>query len=101
MGSGASGEFVMDTAQVKIIGSRFADFSSRYKNLMTQMRTTIEDLGTCWKSEDYNQFLSIYEQNSETIDQMSRAYESFGEILTETGTNAEKASEDLRSSFGR
>jgi len=71
MGSGASGEFVMDTAQVKIIGSRFADFSSRYKNLMTQMRTTIEDLGTCWKSEDYNQFLSIYEQNSETIDQMS------------------------------
>lgn len=95
----AQGTFMMDPGQIQQSGARFQNFSNEYANLMNSLRSTIEDLGSCWKSEDYNQFVAIYQQNAETIDQMSKAFASFGEILTETGTVATQASEDLRSSF--
>ncbi len=95
----ASGTFMMDPTQVQQSGSRFQEFSTEYANDMASLRSTIEDLGSCWKSEDYNQFVAIYQQNAETIDQMSKAFASFGEILTTTGANAVQASADLRSTF--
>lgn len=94
-----NGTFMMDPGQIQQSGARFQSFSQEYANCMNSLRSTIEDLGGCWKSEDYNQFVAIYQQNAETIDQMSRAFASFGEILTTTGANATQASEDLRSTF--
>ncbi len=94
-----TGTFSIDTARISQSGNRFQEFSHDYTQIMTNLRTTIEDLGGCWKSDDYNQFVSIYEQNSEVIDQMSKAFASFGEILTTTSQKVDAASEALRASF--
>ncbi len=98
MASG-NGTFMMDPAAVQQSGTNFQNFSIRYSTEMNNLRNVIEDLGRCWKSEDYNQFLQIYQQNAEVIQQMSKAFASFGEVLTTTGTNAVQKSEDLRASF--
>lgn len=94
-----SGSYYMDTEEVKKIGAKFEMFSGEYDTLMKHLQAVVQDLGVCWKSEDYNKFLSVFEQHKETIDQMGKAYASFGEILTETGANAEKQSAELRDSI--
>lgn len=99
MSSNASGTFMMDPQEVERSGERFKDLSEEYKQCMNKLNATVEDLGTCWKSEDYNQFKSIFEQNAETIKQMSEAFASFGNILSTTGSNAASESAELRSTF--
>ena len=90
------GIFKMDTAKINESGAKFQEYSEEYRNLMTQLRTTVEDLGACWKAEDYQAFLAIYEKNAESIDQMSKAFASFGEILSTVSKNVDKASANLR-----
>ncbi len=95
----ATGTFSIDPAQISQSGAKFQQFSQDYRTNMMQLRSAIEDLGGCWKSEDYNQFVAIYQQNAEIIDQMSKAFASFGDILTTTSANVNTASEELRSTF--
>ncbi len=90
-----NGTFSMDTAQVSQIGAKFQELSREYANDMTQLRSTIEDLGSSWKSEVYNKFVSVYEKNAETIDQMSKAFASFGDMLTSTSNEVNRITQDL------
>lgn len=94
-----TGTYEMNPGEVQKSGQNFQNFSSRYATEMNSLRSAIEELGRCWKSEDYNQYLAIYEQNAETINQMSKAFDSFGTILTTTSSNAAQASSDLQGSF--
>ena len=95
----ATGTYSIDPAKINESGLKFQQFSQDYRTDMMQLRSTIEDLGVCWKSEDYNQFVAIYQKNAEVIDQMSKAFASFGDILSTTSASANSASEELRSSF--
>ena len=90
-----NGTFSMDTAQVSQIGAKIQELSREYANDMTQLRSTIEDLGSSWKSEVYNKFVSVYEKNAETIDQMSKAFASFGDMLTSTSNEVNRITQDL------
>lgn len=94
-----SGTFSIDTAQVGQSGAKFQEYSREYSNLMTQLKNTIEDLGSCWKGEDYTKFTAVYTQNAETIEQMSKAFASFGEILSSTSSDVNRLSQDLQDSF--
>ncbi len=95
----ATGTFSINPTQLNQSGGNFQNFSNDYRTYMTTLRKTIEDLGVCWKSQDYKEFLAIYKQNAETIDQMSKAFASFGEVLTTTSSDIVKKSEELRSTF--
>ena len=88
-----TGTFSIDTARISQSGNRFQEFSHDYTQIMTNLRTTIEDLGGCWKSDDYNQFVSIYEQNSEVIDQMSKAFAMQGANLVLIARRIERLEE--------
>ncbi len=90
-----NGTFSIDTSAVSQSGAKFQELSREYNNYMTQLRSTIEDLGSNWHSDVYNKFVSVYEKNAETIDQMSKAFASFGDMLTSTSNSVNRITQDL------
>lgn len=94
-----NGTIQIDPAAVQQNGQRFKELSTDYKSCMSNLQSTVDDLGTCWKSEDHDTFVSIYERNKETIDQMGRAFEEFGTLLDKAGSNFAKMTSEIQSSF--
>lgn len=94
-----NGAIYMDPAAVQQSGQRFKELSSDYKANMNALQSVIDDLATCWKSADHDSFVSIFEKNKETIDQMGRAFEEFGTLLDKTGSDFTKMTSEIQSAF--
>ena len=94
-----NGTIFMNPEEVKRNGQRFKDLAADYKTNMNNLQSAIDDLATCWKSEDHDAFVAIYTKNKETIDQMGKAFDEFGSLLDTTGSNFANMTSEIQSAF--
>ena len=59
----------------------FKKFSRDYVLYMQNLKTQVEGVGTFWMDTDYNILCSIYEEYSDTIEQISKAFFMFNEMF--------------------
>ena len=67
----------------------FKKFSHDYVFYMQDLKTAVEGIGAYGKDTDYNELCAIYEEYSEVIEQISKAFFMFNEVLVLEDNNSE------------
>lgn len=72
----------------------FKKFSHDYVVYMQELKNSVEGIGTFWKDTDYNELCAIYDESSEVIEQISKAFFLFNDMLSlESNTNNSEVKE--------